>query len=349
MRAACAKAAALLGVALAAACLPSRVGARDIDLRVSIKFIRSSAGERPPGTFSTEAAITQAFANTNTAMARWARGYRYVITEMLDVYGAGQFYDLVGNAEMRLLEDTAEAAPIQYYWRIDAVNVFIVNSFDVAGGAAAIPSEVADAGYELVVMTAGVQPSLLWPHELGHHFDLYHTFAEDYVSDTLYDPETVCTAQFGCTVGGNRECCCTTKLQQLNAQGYASNDRDNLLYNVMSYYGATDCVGSIQPAHDYPTLRLTDGQLDRWADATRLHAQLQGEASGRSWFVDASHVGSSNGYSFAPYTTVAAAVAAAGPGGADIVQLRGGNYPANLTIVKAVTLRASRGVARLGQ
>ena len=346
-----------LCISIIAACgaLAAPAAAQEIDVLLSVKFIDDANGNRAPGNWDDEASIAMLVDDMNGVLDRMGRGYRYVLAEVLDVCStpgnpvcgsSAAFFDL-GPGEFKQLEQAAEAAPDVYHWRTWATNVYVVRSAHEGGGLAPIASNPSDAGYELVVVTAGAHATL-WIHELGHHFDLHHTFGEDGVADTKSDPESTCTVAFGCTNGGNLECCCPTKLANLAAEGHSATDYHNLIYNIMSYYGALDCIGLILPAHDWPTILLTDGQLDRWSDATRKYSQLQGEVSGFTYFVDAAFAGSSNGYSTNPYKTVASglAVAAATPG--NVLLVRGGTYAETLTLSAPVTLRAAVGPATIG-
>lgn len=348
----------LSSLLLVAGALAGATRAQEIDVRLSIKFILTEAGTWPPGTYGDPAAILPVIDQTNAYLDRMGRGYRYVVTEFVPVLhvptASWNFHDL-GDDEFMTLENTAEQFPVEYAWRTNATNVYVVNSAYEGGGLAPIASNPPDAGLEIVVITGGAVPPWLWPHELGHHFNLNHTFGagglfgDDGLADTLPDPESACASDFSCTAGGTAECCCATKLQLLNAKGYAQVDDDNLLYNTMSYFGATDCVGLITPPHDFTTIRLTNDQLDRWTDATRLYPQLQGEVSGFTYFVDEAFGGTSSGLSTNPYKTVATGISAASSGNGKIVLVRGGLYPENLTITTPITLRAAEGAATIGQ
>ncbi|MHC4676870.1 MAG: zinc metalloprotease, partial [Planctomycetota bacterium] len=251
------------------------VSAQEIDVRLSVKYILDGSGNRPQGAYSTNQAIQNIINQSNVTLERWGRGYQYVITEFRDVSGAAQFFDLSEDGtdtEYYALEDTAEANPGQYFWRTTATNIFIVNTYKGGcGSAAAIPSAPHDAGYELVVICVNTGLDLTIPHELGHHNNLGHTFdSDDGVDDTREDPSPFqCSAPFNCVIGGSSECCCDAKIIFLNAAsaqgGWTQQEYDDIRWNLMSYYGAGDC----SPAFSFANVRLTEGQLDRWTDATR--------------------------------------------------------------------------------
>jgi hypothetical protein len=335
--------------------LTASVSAQEIDVRISVKYILDAGNNRPVGTYSTNQSLINIFNQVNNnAMRRWNRGYRYVLTEFQNVFGqsslfnvhSSTFFNLDSTQEYYNLELAAEADPGVFFWRTNAVNLFIVNTASVGGGAAAIPSLPIDAGFELVIFTVNVNPTdVLWPHELGHHFNLYHTWGNDNVADTQNDPTPFqCTMPFGCTMGGSMECCCATKLANLNAAattlGWSLPELMNIQFNNMSYH----CNLTLS------NIVLTDGQLDRWTDATRQYDFLTGEVSGLTYFVDwTNSTAPFNGYSTDPYRTVAGGIAAANAAGGDIVLIRTGAYDEPMTVTKPVTLRPSRGPATIGE
>lgn len=332
----------------------SMVSAQDIDVRLSVKYILDSNGVRPQGVYSTDQAIQNIINQSNVTLERWGRGYQYVITEFQDVSGAAQFFDLSEDGtdtEYYRLEDEAEANPGQYFWRTTATNIFIVNTYSGGcGSAAAIPSASHDEGYELVVICVNTGRDLTFLHELGHHNNLAHTFdSDDGVDDTREDPNPhQCTAPFNCVIGGSAECCCDAKIIFLNIAsgqgGWTQPEYDDIRWNLMSYYGAWDC----SPAFSFANVRLTEGQLDRWTDATREYHF--GEVSGFTYFVDYRHTSwPFTGYSKYPFSTVEDGIGAANPFGGDIVLIRAGSYNETMTINKPVTLRASHGPVTIGQ
>jgi len=350
-------------------CAAAPAAAQEITVRLSVKFILSSSGARPSGTYSTDAAIQNDINRTNEALRRWGRGYRYVITEFKDVAGASSFFNVFLDSNNNPqtggyygLEDTAKANPTKFSWREDATNIFIVNTLSFAGGAGAIPSAPGDQRgpgqppYELVVISVNNGPDFMWAHELGHHNDLYHTWDDDGIADTRQGPTPLqCTVRGGDVRGGNQECSCVTKLAILDEAarvgqpgGWSQQQRDDILYNIMSYH----CY------RDFNNIRMTEGQLDKWADATRRYHR--GEVSGLTFFVDLNRPSgppTPDGLSTNPYRTVAegfnAAVAEfslpedSAPGSGNIVLVRGGNYNERITLTApprtTVTLRAPRG------
>ena len=334
-----------LALLLAAAlCGPSPEG-QDIFQRLSIKYILDANGKLPQGVYSDPLEIETVIAQTNETLQRWGRGYGYWITEIETVSGFPQFHDL-SKSEMDLLELAAEQNPLAFHWRTDATNIYVVNSTPT--NFASIPSS--DPGREIVVMRASTSIELNWAHELGHHNNLSHPFnADDHVADTMPEPSpNQCTTSFGCELGGDQECCCSSKIANLQAAadagGWTQQQTDDLLYNVMGYFGATDCDPLL--GHDFDNVRLTPGQLDRWTDATRdYHA---GEVTGLTWFVDAGAPPFGTGHSYAPFPLLSTGLGFADASGGDIVLLRAGSYDETPTIDQPVVLRASGGSAVIG-
>ena len=256
------------------------------------------------------------------------------------------------------LEDVARSNSTQFLWRDDATNVFIVNSAPW-GGAAAIPSSDYDKRdcegeghfYELVVITANMA-STLWPHELGHHNNLLHPFdTNDGVDDLRRDPYK-----------SSRTCAENVGVLQQTARedNWKKHEYWDIIYNNMGYWCARPDGGYKEvdanfydtdveaPDKSLATLRMTEGQLDRWTDATRRYHP--GEVSGFTYFVNRSNTSPPfNGYSADPFPTVVDGVAAANPAGGDIVLIRAGTYEERMTISKPVTLRASCGIVTIGQ
>lgn len=341
--------------------------AQEIDIRLSIKYILDASNNRPPGYFDSEQNIYDVIEETNQALRRYDRGYRFVIVGNIDEIREDQtpgstssaFFNLNLADENLALEDAAEADPVGFHWSYDAVNIYVVNC---CGGGAAIPSNANEAGYRVVFVSADSNftpndparnaQEIIWLHEIGHHFNLIHTWDSDGVSDTRPDTNpNQCTIQFGCTTGGSKECCCSTKVDNLearaNSQSWTQEEFENIRFNVMSYYGAFDCPAMNEDLITIDNMRLTEGQLDRFSDATRLyHAN---EVSGLTYFVDWRNTTSPfNGYSTDPFQTVLDGVNAADPTGGDIVLIRDGVYNENLLLTEPVTLRANNGIVTIG-
>jgi hypothetical protein len=329
----------------------------EIVQRVSVKYILSGAGAMPAGEYSDSSVVKTAIDSTNYFLRRFGRGYRYELMPFEIVPGASQYFNLF---DLHTLENAAETDTVKYHWHANALNIYMVQSASGSAAAAAIPSNPPDAGYRVMYWSCNqdtVYRNIGFPHEMGHHNDLYHPFetggpcADDCVSDTRPEPSPFqCTAAFACTTGGNQECCCSTKdfILALTAvsQGWTSIEVNNIRWNCMGYFGANDCHDAGLP-FTFSNMLFTDDQWDRWTDATRRYNSR--EVTGLTWFVDAAGNSSGDGYSTGPFSTVQGGLSHASTAGTDIVMIRSGNYPGALTINQHVTLRACRGNAVLGQ
>lgn len=323
----------LLAVAALVACAAG-TAAQDIVQRLSIKFINDGAGNPPQGEYGDPAKVQWAIDQSNAAFERFGRGYGYEISEFRWVDGFPSFYDVEDDAEYILLGEMAQQFPAEFHWSETAVNVYIVDTAFAA------------KGLDPVMIGSGVQIDMIWVHELAHYNGLPHTW-EDLIADTASWPGPLqCTENGGSTLGGTEECGCATKVAILDqtaaANGWTQKQYDDIRFNALSYFGDTSC----DPAVVFGNLRLTEGQMDRWTDWTRL--AHPNEVSGLTHFVEDGYVGVSNGLSTHPYSTLTDGLGAADAGGGDIVLLRAGTYDGPLTVSDPVVLRASLGSAVVG-
>jgi hypothetical protein len=323
------------------------MSAQTIDIRMSVKVIRHpTTGVRPLGI--SNGMFYAAADNANVWKATYYRGYRFRITEIVDIGGPTQggtngpskWYgsDPRNYPEPWLTFQNDINTDARYQRRTDQVNFYITTgpSSD-PGGACPIPpgetSYIACHGF--------VNDGPWWlNHELGHFFGLSHTHAgasgctpgDDGISDTLLDTT-----------------CWTSRDQVANyhyAAPYANLNAgqrfavDNVYFNVMSYHEALN--------KDTVENRMTELQLDREADiANNERAPF---VTGKTRFVSTSGSDGAAGSSTGPYRTVLKGVSVANNGGGDIILLRPGNYNETPTINKPVTLRATRnGWATIGQ
>lgn len=338
--------------------------AQHIYQRVALHYINDSVNTRPAGPFADPDTFSAALDSANVFLDRMGYGYRFTFVGADDVYGASVYYDLTQNEFDNFLQESAQGAVAQYHWRTDALNVYGVNSA-FTGGASRVPNYTAANADVMQIVTN--QQTFYWNqlvvHEIGHHNALWHTFetgglgftgpcvADDCVADTRLSPELSCVSAFSCNSGGSAECCCPTKISLLNQrridQGWTQLEFDDLRWNVMSYFGAMDCT-DMGAQLTFRDMRMSQGQAERWADATRrYHA---GEVTGFTYFVNKYvSVSGPDGYSDKPYQTVAAGyTAATSAGSTHIVNIRAGTYPENLTFSSPATLRSNRGAVTIG-
>lgn len=340
---------------LAVAILPARVVADAfIDVRLSYKVIlRGSDGQRPDGV--TEAGIDQAIVEMNELSEAYGRGYRFVrVDPLIDVGGLGEFQrpspgyycfrdmfqNTVEHANMRA---DATANPAIYAWNPNALNIYINNNN--GAGTCVFPSrQISVIGAQA---SASAEVTL---DEIAHYFNLCHTQGcncgccdtfetgpcntvpgDDGVSDTL--PDLPCW-----TATDIAQHSFSADFGELNPE-QQEQVRD-VFFNIMSFHGR-QCGTSI-----FGVSRMTERQLDRWADAAS--AGSTNVCDGHTHFIDAGFNGVQTGRSTNPYNRIAEGIAAAA-GGGDILMIRGGAYPENLRMSAQVILRVQRGnTARIG-
>lgn len=371
-RAAAVLAAALAGAALAA---PPAGASGYIDIRVSFKLVRHpSSGTRPlsaQGQPVTDADLQSMLEVANDSLqAAYGRGYRFVLAEppvpvgttcttCPDTNPSFWYSALVygsGVNRMKEFEDDAKASVANYAWRTDAVNIY-VNQGQGNGGVSSFP--FLGAAHEIVVFGGTVVDATfreafagaLVHHELGHWFDLKHTFdsqpactddtaagcsgcpgGDDGIPDTLLD--RACTGTAGYPLPGWE----WLDIAQKNygvawlatpAQVAAVN---RTYYNNMSYHNGGFGYGHMV-LHE-----MSEGQLDHFADIA--NTARDAVRTGRTWFVQGG--GGGGGTSTSPYPGVTQGIAAANAAGGDIVLLRPGTYTHAATLTKPLTLRATR-------
>ena len=363
-------AAALLSLAVSLAPTPPADAASTIDIRISVKVIVSFVdGTRPstrelgqPYTPITNQNIFEMVNYANDSlMAGYWRGYRFTITEIVNVGSACNpgcsssnpsfWYNTeFDSAKMYQLETAAKANPTAYQWRTNAVNLYVnaghgngaISSFPLpAGGANEVVvsgSRVWDPGFR-----AGF-PGVIIHHELGHYFNLRHTHRYD------------CCVPGTCIVDGDTipdtlpDGPCFT-LDSLSLWRYGQHfaatsptKQDSLLKvwnNNMAYlhYDQRDGGPGDGYGQYFQTL-LTERQLDRWVDTA--NDIRSGVRAARTRFVapvTCAGCPPATGSSMDPYRTIATAITGAGDG--DVLLLRPGTYSASPTINQHVTLRAS--------
>jgi hypothetical protein len=309
--------------------------------RVSVKFILNSSGNRPStGIINTDEEVQTQIDNANEFLRSYGRGYQFQLTEIVDLSGVSQWYSS-DRDEKSNLEAAAEADKTKYAYRDNAINIYI--NGNPGSAICSFPP-----GDDIIFMGQGSRSTSVF-HESGHYFNLSHTFNGE---TELNSNGTVCTNGCSCAqlIGGNSDGVADTisdhtcwDTQNLISQGnygvnYSSLSAanqlrvDNIHFNIMSYHDTRE--------------RLTSDQLDRATDAS--NGDRFKAASGRTRFVattgdDVFGTGSSG----SRFRTVARGVTVANSG--DIVLLRNGSYDEAITITKAVTLRATRGTAIVGQ
>ncbi len=184
-----------------------------IYMDVSVKMIlHPSDGLRPrrnpsnTATRITDAEIETAIADANTFLASYGRGYRLRVVETLTIGGLNQSRGNSLKTEPGYYAvQTSDSAPLTFYypngtsgplidvldqnarsttdtktafkWNENAVNIFVPSGW--GGGGGIFPANGNAAGF-------GYFEGWLFLHELGHYYNLNHTFEDD-VTDTVTD------------------------------------------------------------------------------------------------------------------------------------------------------------------
>ena len=319
-----------------------------LEWRISVKFILGAGGQMPTATASFGAssvfltnnqAVIDNIAFANRILDQTCRGIRFRLTEIQTVSGWSGFYNIAardgGNkAKLEAVATSNATTRAQFFWRDDAINVYINNS---SSGYCSFP------GDGNVIFAGATAYDALIIHECGHFFSLRHTHDTEQFRNAN---GTSCGSGCACAqrLGGDdgiadtlldNEC---WDRAEIAAGNPGANDFkiDNTWMNLMSYH--------------LPQDRLTTLQLDAMTDSA--NSSRNNVASGRTKFVDRDcSVLFPDGSSFCeglvgPYRTVGAGVSGAANG--SIVLIRSGTYIEPGTINKPLTLRATRGSVTIG-
>lgn len=322
-------------------------------IRLSVKVIVDVFEELPPG--FDESDVVAAIDEANQQMEAHGRGYQFVLVDPVIQIGGGAsgrpLPSTYFNPEFSInefrrdeMESDALANPGLYAWNSSAVNVFI--------NADNLPLCPRASDQLIVLPVHRSSRALSYGHTVGHLLNLCHVAGcectrcceadktgtchtspgNDGMSDTLpnitcWDQDEIAQHNFG------------RSYAELN--GAEQGLVDDVYLNIMN--NRIDCHGGVFS----PIARLTERQLDRWADTASV-GRL-GVCDGQTFFVDAAFNGFETGRSSNPFNRIPEGLSAA-DGGGDIVLIRGGAYADHLTISAPVTLRARRGeTARIGQ
>jgi hypothetical protein len=324
--------------------------------------LNPATGARQPSV--TDLAFSNVIAEMNGMLQTNARGYRmqWVGNALMNVGGLNQFNtgpsqyyskDFVndddGDEKKDEFEANAIANPATYGWDTSAVNIYIVQFGGANWNVCSFP------GQQIILVNgaAGYSNSSVVLHEIGHYFNLSHTFLG---RQNLNANGTACTNGCSCAqfVGGGNDACSDTILDHdcwdsqndialgnygltyANLNGTQTLNVDNMWWNLMSYHN-----------RQHRTSLFTPDQSDRWADSA--NNDRPAVRTGRTRFVSTTGDDTiGNGGSVLRYRTVAKAVSVVNSS-SDVVLVRAGSYDETMTITKALTLRSTRGTAVIGQ
>lgn len=342
-------------------------------LNVSVKFVVDPAtGQPPAGT--DDANLRQVFDLMNRWLANTWSGYR---VRLVDLNGSGNFLRIGGlndttgpskwyTADLKnetpstvnyAFEAAAKAASALYAWNYSAMNLYINNGTWSRANFPSSGHDVVISSFDLIsnddapeyyrTNNYKIAGNLL--HEMGHFFELYHTFSsgnDDGIADTALDHDLDPPSADPRNEGAVRNDIAFLNFSHSYGDLTPAEKQlvDNTANNAMSYrqlfYDDPAQGKVLSDAERFGPTRFvfTELQMNKWADIA--NNQRAATASGKMKFVDAAVAESGTGTSTSPFKTLAAGITAASAAGTDIVMLRQGTYTA-ATLSKPVTLRAS--------
>lgn len=336
------------------------VGQSIINIRLSYKVIVNDAGNRPSN--ATDENIQAIVDSMNQLMASYWRGYRFQLIEVEEVGGLNslptEWYYTNFVAEdcencKDDFEDEAKDNPDVYKWSDSAINIYI--NLGTTGG-------ICSSAGEDVIIVGDLLPQYYYIHlhEIGHYYYLCHTQGcccggcgncggdgvwlfggcegggtdsdTDLLDDTIQDD--ACWLQNDIAFNNF-----SMDYPSLNVS--QQEEVNNVWNNIMSYHHLNGSTLN----------RLTEDQLDVWtfiaSNQGRYHVN-----DGFTLLVGGEEVIGLNGnVVIIPHEILEDAVDAAFGDDTDteIILIKPGVYPENLTIDKQVTLRTTRdGIVVIG-
>jgi hypothetical protein len=178
--------AARAGLGWLVVCLLAAVSAPAAEpgVRLSFKFILNASGNRPgTGNVNTDAEIAAQVLRGNEIFANFISEFRFLNVEVLDVSGQSAYYlNDASEASRDAIRNAALANPGAFFWRNNAINVYITGASDSA--ISKFPPD-----NDIIILCQGIYDPTL-AHEVGHSLNLLHTHQDggaDGCSDTLAD------------------------------------------------------------------------------------------------------------------------------------------------------------------
>lgn len=318
----------------------------DIEVRVSVKFVRNFDGTLPTNAGNIDLHDSTAFQAEidygNTVLNATGRGYRLRVVEYLNIQPAapaGQpanyWFMLPARSNRQVIESASIASPGVWQRNANgALNIYVNNS---SSGSCSFVGSGDSIALGSTIFTRGTVV-----HEIGHFFNLSHTHGSDPDCSTFVPPNPLSN---GLSNGDglsetipDHPCYTRDQLSManfgvnfaaLNASQQAAVNTSWL--NVMSYHSES---------------QLLEIQMDNWAVIG--NNQRHSVCSGYTWFVatdgfDPFRTGLTPGQAFE--TPGWALVHVSSPD--DVVLLRTGTYIAPAEITTPCTLAASYGPVTL--
>lgn len=207
-------------------------------VRVSVKFVLDGGGSRPTsGYYYQDSHVQTAITQANAALSNMGADWALDLVEIVDAPGISQWFGPMDCNDKGAMETAAEANKTLYKWKDDAVNIYVVNDLIQCGGVCSFPQYNHDI---IVIQSVGgiMNGGIGWLHELGHYFNLYHTFQ--------------CLSGLGCSSSDPNVC--------LGAGGEGQLCPDSCPHttNVMSYNAATTSNAVLSPCQ----LGLVAAEMD---------------------------------------------------------------------------------------
>ena len=159
----------------------TRVFANEVPIRLSVKFILNSSGNRPgSGEFNTDAEVNTQIDTANAIYKSMGSEFKHSVVEILEVSGASVYYN-ADTDDRDAIRNSAIADPTKYHWRNNAVNVYVTAAN--ASARADFPPD-----NNIIIMCQSIFDTTLG-HEIGHIMNLFHTHQSggDACADTLPD------------------------------------------------------------------------------------------------------------------------------------------------------------------
>lgn len=170
---------------------------------VSVKFILGDSGARSQGLYTADSRVREVIEDANRALEVNRADWRLWLTEIGEVEGAGNFFNILDDATGRLLEDSAKADWRKFLWRQDQVNIYVVDSMAPGvGGACSFPvhDELRTLDAIFISNQGIANDGVGWLHEIGHYLSLTHTFE----SFGAPNPTQACTGTGALHADGKR-------------------------------------------------------------------------------------------------------------------------------------------------
>jgi hypothetical protein len=218
-----------------------------VRIRLSVKRVLSPSGALPTGRYRETTEINRVIGKCNAALARSGADWTLVLTEVKDSQAASSFYSMSGG-EIASLESSAKGNPTGYFWRNDAINIYVVDQITDAGGVCSFPDAPDHRDVIIINSQSILGGSEGWLHEMGHYFNLIHPHEGDQVADTIFDPPL--PNPFSCDVHDQN------LLSSATSSGASAEDTFNTLHNVMGYHCDPTILTPLQ------IVRMTRALLD---------------------------------------------------------------------------------------